>query len=113
MTRDADRIRKHIRAENGGRELDVPARRRADPSSVRPAREDLVDLPHQCPGPGYVGQGKVDADRLDPGLHGVVGHRIGEQGPEPLGVGKRLAGGGDITPVRGDAGLRDPDRDLV
>jgi len=27
-------------------------------------------------------------------------------------VGERLAGGGDISPVRGDAGLRDPDPDL-
>src|SRR5256885_3964829 len=77
-----------------------------------PSPEDLVDLPHQRSGPGYVGEGEVDADKLYPGLHGVVGHRIGEQGPEPLYAGKRLAGGRDISPVRGDAGLRNPDPGL-
>ena len=54
----------------------------------------------------------MDADELNPDLHGVVGHRIGEQGPEPVCAGKRVAGEADISLVRGYARLRDPDCDL-
>jgi hypothetical protein len=40
---------------------------------MRPSPEDLVDFPHQRPGSGYVGEGQVDADELDPDLNGEGG----------------------------------------
>ena len=38
-----------------------------------PPPEQLIDLPHQRPGPGEVGQREVDAGELDPDLNGEWG----------------------------------------
>ena len=42
-------------------------------SEAGAAPEHLIDLPHEGPGPGQVGERKVDADELDPGLNGKWG----------------------------------------
>src|SRR5271170_7708636 len=48
-----------------------------------PAPEQLIDLPHERPGPGQVAEREMDADELDPGLNGEVGQGIGQQRPQP------------------------------
>ena len=79
-------------------------------SEAGPPLEQLIDLPHQRPGPGQVGQRKVDAGELDPGLNGQVGERVGQQMPQPLGTDKLLARRRDVSPVRGCAGLHRTDK---
>ena len=43
-----------------------------------PAFEHIVDFSHECPGPGEVAEGEVDAGQLDPGLDGKVRERGGQ-----------------------------------
>ena len=79
-------------------------------SEVRPTPEQFIDLPHERPGPCHVGQREVDANQLNPGLNGEVGQGIGQQVPQPLSADEFLAGGQDISPVDGCAGLHRADK---
>ena len=56
----------------------APQRRDLDNQGpeIGPPLEHLVDLPHQRPGPGHVGQREVDTGQLEPGLHSHV--RVGQ-----------------------------------
>ena len=68
--------------------------------------EQLIDLPHQRPGPGQVGQREVHAGKLDPGLDGQMGDRVGQQMPQPLSRDEFPAHRRDVSPVQGYPGLR-------
>jgi len=79
-------------------------------SAAGPPLEQLIDLPHQRPGPGQVGEGEMDAGELDPDLDGQLGHRVGQHMPQPLGTDELPARRRDICPVQGCAGLHRTDQ---
>ena len=79
-------------------------------AQVGPAPEQLIDLPHQRPGPGQVAEREVDAGELDPGLNSQLGHGVGQQMPQPLSADEFLARRRDISPVHSRAGLHRADQ---
>jgi hypothetical protein len=84
------------------RQLSPQGLRLADQGAeVGPTLEQLTDFPHQRSGSGYVGQREVDAGELDPGLHCLMRHRVGDQGPQALSGDQVLAHRGYISPVQG------------
>ncbi len=74
-----------------------------------PALKQVIDLPHERPGTSRVGQREVDMGQLDPGLHGEVGKRVGQQRPQVLGTEQFPARRRDICPVHGCAGSQRAD----
>ena len=52
----------------------------------------------------------MDAGKLNPGLKGQLGHRVGQQGPQALGPDEFLACRRDISPVHGGAGMHRGDQ---
>ena len=66
-----------------------------------PAPEQVIDLPHERPGTGQVGEREVDANELDPGLNGEVREGVGQQMPQPLSPDELVARRRDISPVHG------------
>ena len=59
---DGPAVRHRVRREGAGEPGRLPA---SQPASIRPVPEQLVDLPHQRPGPRQVGQLEVRAEELD------------------------------------------------
>ena len=68
-------------------------------SHTGPPLEQLVDFPHQRPGPGQVGQAEVNADELDPELDRQVRDRVGQQGPQLLCADELPARRRDVSPM--------------
>ena len=48
----------------------------------------------------------MDANELDPGLHGAVGEGVGQQMPEPLSADELLARRLEAATMQGRAGLQ-------
>ena len=54
-----------------------PSRSPGSPDRATAWLRDLTGLPRERPGACQVGERKVDASQLDPGLNGDVGKRVG------------------------------------
>jgi hypothetical protein len=63
-----------------------------DAPEVGPAPKQLIDLPHEGPGPGRVGGRKLNANELDPGLNGEVGQGVGQQMPRRRRIRRSVVG---------------------
>ena len=73
-------------------------------AEVGPQLEDVAGLSQDRPGAGGVVQGQVGAHQLEQCLDGEGRDGVGEQRPQPGGLGEVLAGPRAVAPVQGRAG---------
>ena len=73
-------------------------------AEVGPQLEDVAGVSQDRPGAGGVVQRQVGAHQLEQCLDGQGRDRVGEQRPQPGGLGEVLAGPGAVAPVQGRAG---------
>jgi len=78
-----------------------------------PALKQVIDLTHERPGTGQVGEREVDASQLDPGLDGEVGKRVGQQRSQVLGTEQFPARRRDISPAYGCTGSQRADEGVA